>query len=259
MNLIDTHAHLYLPAFKNDIDEVMKRAKSTGLSRILMPNIDSASIRPMNELCQQYPELLMPMIGLHPTSVKENYKEEFAAIHREIMANHRKYTAIGETGIDLYWEKAFIYQQKEVFMEQLNLASELNLPIVIHTRDSFTETMDVIGSMKLPVPSGVFHCFSGNEDDAAEAVKLGFFLGIGGVLTFKNSNMRQWLGSIDLQHILLETDAPFLAPVPHRGKRNESSYLSYVISELASIYGKPEDEIADITTANAKKLFRLEQ
>lgn len=222
---------------------------------MLLPNIDSSSIDDMLNLCGQFPNFCFPMMGLHPTSVKENYKDELD-IAKDWLGK-RKFCAIGETGIDLYWDKTFIKEQQEAFNRQIELAKNYRLPIVIHMRNSFEEIFEIVKQHASPELSGVFHCFTGNLDQAKKIIDMNFMLGIGGVVTFKNSGLDKVIENIDVKHLLLETDAPFLAPVPYRGKRNESAYLQIIAHKVAQIKNKSIEEIAAVTTANAKQLFKF--
>lgn len=255
MNLIDTHAHFYLPQFDEDIEQCVERAVNAGISRIILPNIDYASILPMRKLCAQFPDIFIPLIGLHPTHVKENFNEELKLILAELEKG--KHAGIGETGIDLYWDKTFFEEQKEAFLVQLNYSLKHNLPIVIHARESYTEIIEVLKTVNSPVFKGIFHAFSGTPGQADEAIEMGFHIGIGGVLTFKNSTLQKVVDRVDLNHIVLETDSPYLAPVPYRGKRNESSYMPFIVEKIAEITGKSVEEVAFVTTQNATKLFNL--
>lgn len=255
MNLIDTHSHLYLDAFNDDRDVVIKNAIENSVKKILLPNIDSASINNMLDLCKEYPNICYPMFGLHPTSVKENYKKEIEVLEKFLEKN--KFIAIGETGIDLYWDKTFLQEQIIVFKYQIELAKKMDLPLVIHIRESFKEVFKVLDELYDDKLKGVFHCFSGTQEDAEKAISYGFKLGIGGVVTFKNSSLGEIVKNINLKHILLETDAPFLAPVPYRGKRNESSYLINIASKVAELHNESIDKIAEITTANTYELFKI--
>jgi len=256
MILIDTHAHLYAEEFENDLEAVIQNAVSSGVKHILCPNIDSSYLKALDTLCERYPGYCHPMMGLHPTSVKENYKEELEIIRQRLFDSPpKKYMAIGEIGIDLYWDKTFTTQQKEAFALQLEWAETLNLPVAIHSRDSFDPIMEVLQDFKKV--TGVFHCFSGNTEQAEQVIDKGFLLGIGGVVTFKNSGLDKVVQVIDLSKIVLETDAPYLAPVPFRGKRNESSYLTLVAQRIAQIKDISFSEVCQKTTANAIKLFNL--
>lgn len=255
MNLIDTHSHLYLDAFNDDRDVVIKNAIENSVKKILLPNIDSDSFNNMLDLCKEYPNICYPMFGLHPTSVKENYKKEIEVLEKFLEKNN--FIAIGETGIDLYWDKKFLQEQIIVFKYQIELAKKMDLPLVIHIRESFKEVFKVLDGLYDKKLKGVFHCFSGTQEDAEKAISYGFKLGIGGVVTFKNSSLGEIVKNTNLKHILLETDAPFLAPVPYRGKRNESSYLINIASKVAELHNESIDKIAEITTANTYELFKI--
>ena len=255
MQIIDTHTHLYLDQFKQDIDKVISRAKENGVSKFIFPAIDSSHFENMHNLKNRYPENIYLMTGLHPTDVKENYKEELDFVTKTLK-NHN-YVAVGEIGIDLYWDKFFLKQQQEAFRLQIRLAIKNDLPIVIHCREAFDEIFEILNEENCETLRGVFHCFTGNLDQANKAISLGFLLGIGGVVTFKNGGIDKFLNQIDLKHIVLETDSPYLAPVPFRGKRNESSYIIYILEKLSELYKIPKEEIALVTTNNAKKMFSL--
>jgi TatD DNase family protein len=255
MQFIDTHTHLYLEEFDPDRGESIIKAISSGVDIFLLPNIDSLSIDPLLDIVGQYPENCLPMIGLHPTSVKENYREEIQIVEDQL-GKHRFY-AIGEIGIDLYWDKTFLEQQREVFRHQLKIAKAANLPVAIHMRNSFEQVYSIVREEAGPNLRGVFHCFPGNTNQAKQVIDLGFYLGIGGVVTFKNSGLQQVVKEIPLEHILLETDAPFLAPDPYRGKRNESSYIPLIADKISTLKEIPLSEVAGITTANAKHLFNF--
>ena len=255
MKIIDTHTHLYLKQFKDDIDKVIQRSIDKGINKFIFPAIDSTHFDDMHDLKNKYPGSIYLMSGLHPVDVKENYKEEL-----EFVANSLKshsYVAIGEIGIDLYWDKTYIKQQQEAFEFQIRLAIKNDLPIVIHCREAFDEIFEILDKENCDKLRGVFHCFTGTLEQANRAIQLGFKLGIGGVVTFKNGGIDKFLNRIDLNHIVVETDSPYLAPVPYRGKRNESSYITYVIDKLSEIYGLPIKEIASVTTKNAEKVFAL--
>jgi len=257
MELIDTHSHLYSNEFNKDRTAVVKNAMSAGVSKILLPNISSKSTKKMLDLCKEFPNTCYPMIGLHPCDVKkENINEELEHIDTEIKKN--KYIAVGEIGIDLYWDKSTLDIQKEAFIYQINLAKNYKLPIVIHVRNSFIEAIEIVEKMNDSELKGVFHCFTGGEKEAQRIVDLeNFYIGIGGVLTFKNSNLKDVVKFIDTRHILLETDAPYLTPSPNRGKRNESKYVIDVAKKLAEVYNTDINEIAKITTHNANLLFNI--
>lgn len=256
MILIDTHTHLYSDKFDSDRDEVISRAINQGVKRFLLPNIDLESIEPMHQLCNQYPDNCFPMMGLHPTSVKQNYKEVLSQVKSQLEKN--KYIAIGEIGIDLYWDKTYANEQKIVLLEQFQWAIDYDLPVVIHSRESLKEIISVIKEFNNPNLHGVFHCFTGSKQQAESIIDLGFMLGIGGVLTFKNSGLSQELTDIDLKHIILETDSPYLTPSPHRGKRNESAYVMLVAQKLAETKNISIEQIAQITSDNAMKLFQIQ-
>ena len=255
MIFTDTHTHLYLNAFDDDRANVVKKAVEQDVKYMLLPNIDSSSIDPMFELCKAFPENCFPMMGLHPTSVKENYKEELEIISGWF--EKQNFIAVGEIGIDLYWDQSFQKQQEEAFRFQIDLALKNEIPIVIHSRDSFDEIFNVLEDYRGSGLKGVFHCFTGSLEQANKAIDLGFYLGIGGVLTFKNSGLDKVIAEIDLKHILLETDSPFLAPTPFRGKRNESAYINLVANRLSQIKNIDRKEIAKITTQNAIDLFKF--
>ncbi|MCB2219885.1 MAG: TatD family hydrolase [Bacteroidetes bacterium] len=255
MIFTDTHTHLYLDAFNDDRHEVVQRAIDQGIKYMLLPNIDSGSAKDMLNLCFKFPETCFPMMGLHPTSVKDNYRNELDIVAEWFEKKH--FVAVGEIGIDLYWDKSFQKQQEEAFRFQIELAMKKNLPIVIHSRESFDEIMAVLTDYKDAGIRGVFHCFTGSLKQANSAIDLGFYLGIGGVLTFKNSGMDKVIESVDLKHILLETDAPFLAPAPFRGKRNESAYINLIANKISEVKKISKDEVADRTTQNAIDLFKF--
>lgn len=255
MELIDTHSHLYLPDFKSDFDEVLLRCKENEVRKVLLPNIDSTTIDDLKRLPKDYPNTFYPMMGLHPCSVKDNYRDELTIVEQELRIN--EYIAVGEIGLDLYWDKTFHSEQIDAFKKQINWAKELNLPIVIHSRESFDEIVEILKPLKDDNLKGVFHCFTGTVEDAAKVIELGFFMGIGGVVTFKNSGLDKVVGKINLDHIILETDSPYLTPVPYRGKRNESAYTKIVVEKISEIKKISVEEIAAITSANAKKLFAI--
>jgi TatD DNase family protein len=255
MILIDTHAHLYTNEFDDDLEKVVARAKEAGITTVLMPAIDTGTHAQMLGLEKKYPDTCLSMMGLHPCSVKENYMEEL-----DIVAGYfakRKFIAVGETGLDFYWDLTFKEQQYEAFRRQIAWARQYDIPVVIHSRNSTDECIQEIREHQDGGLKGVFHCFSGTAEQAKQIVDLGFYLGIGGVLTFKNSGLDAAIKDIDLVHFVLETDAPYLAPVPFRGKRNESSYVQYVAQKLALVKNSSTEEIAAITTSNAQKLFGL--
>lgn len=253
--MIDTHTHLYSEEFDNDRAAVIARAKAAGVTHCFIPAIDSIYTDRMFALKNDYSDYVFLMNGLHPCNVKENYKEELAHVEN-LMPTH-PFCAIGEIGIDLYWDKTFLREQQEAFAWQIQLAKKHKLPIVIHCREAFEEVFEVLESEKGDDLFGIFHCFTGTEEQAHRAIGYGLHLGIGGVVTFKNGKLDQFLKNIDLQHLVLETDSPYLAPVPYRGKRNESAYIVQVMQKLSDIYALPESEIERITNANATKIFQL--
>jgi TatD DNase family protein len=253
--MIDTHAHIYANEFDDDIESVNSRAKTAGVSRILMPAIDTETHKKMLLLEKDQPEYCTSMMGLHPCSVKANYQEELKVI--EAYFSQRKFVAVGETGLDFYWDLSFKDQQYVAFHQQAEWALHYNIPLVIHSRSSTDECIEVVRQHQHGRLKGVFHCFSGTAEQAKQIVDLGFYLGIGGVLTFKNAGVDKAIGDIDLKHIVLETDAPYLAPVPFRGKRNECGYISYVAQKLAEMKAASVEDIDSITTGNAVKLFGL--
>lgn len=255
MMLTDTHTHLYSEAFDEDRDIVIQNAIKNGIERFFIPAIDSSYTKAMFALEKAYPKNMFLMMGLHPTHVKENYKEELQ--HVEKLLSQRKFYAIGEIGIDLYWDKTFLKEQQEAFQFQIRLAKKHKLPIVIHSRDSFDEIFEILQSEKGEGLYGIFHCFTGTLEQAKRAISYNMKLGIGGVVTFKNGKIDAFLKEVDLKHIVLETDSPYLAPVPFRGKRNESGYLIKVLDKLVEIYNKDREAIASITTKNAKDIFGI--
>ena len=255
MIFTDTHTHLYSSQFQDDRNEMMQRAIEAGVSRLFVPSIDSSYTQKMYDLESQFSENVYLMMGLHPCYVKENYLEELAHVETELAK--RKFYAVGEIGMDLFWDKSFLKEQQHAFQHQIQLAKKYQLGINIHCRDAFDETFEVLESEKDPDLFGIFHCFTGDLEQAERAISLGMKLGIGGVATFKNGKIDQFLNEIDLKHIVLETDSPYLAPLPHRGKRNESSYITLVAQKLSEIYNLPIEEIARITTENSKAIFGI--
>jgi|TARA_B110000438_G_scaffold111899_1_gene109793 TatD DNase family protein len=257
MKLIDTHTHLYLSQFNNDIDSVIKNAIDSGVTKMLLPNIDSTTTKQMLSLSKKYPENCFPMIGLHPCSVKEEtmYKE---ILHVEEMLKKENFLAIGEIGLDLHWDKSTLEIQKQAFEDQINLAKKYKLPIVIHVRESFEEAIEIVEKLNNNDLTGVFHCFTGDYQDAQRVINLkDFYLGIGGVVTFKNGDLDKMINKISLNHIMLETDAPYLTPTPYRGSRNESKYILDIAQKISNIYDIDLEKIAEVTTKNANKLFQL--
>ena len=255
MILIDTHTHLYLDNFSDDRNSVIQNAIDQGVTKMLLPAIDRSTFNSMKELAAIFPENCFPMIGLHPTSVKDDYEDELKLVEDQLSVG--EYIAIGEIGIDLYWDKTHFEEQKDTFRRQLRLAKKHNLPVAIHTRDSFDEIYPIVKEESTEKLRGVFHCFTGTIEESKKIINVGFKMGIGGILTFKNSGLDKIVSTIPIDHLLLETDAPFLTPSPYRGKRNESSYLTYIAEKLADINGINVEQVAEITTQNAKELFNL--
>lgn len=255
MIITDTHTHLYSEEFDQDRAEMMQRAIDNGVTRFFVPAIDSSCTQAMYDLEKNYPDNVFLMMGLHPTHVKDNYLEELQQVEKEL--SKRKFYAIGEIGIDLYWDKTTLEIQKIAFKRQIQLAKQYKLPIVIHCREAFDEIFEVLESEKSDNLFGIFHCFSGTYEQALQAISYNMKLGIGGVVTFKNGKIDQFLNQIDLEHIVLETDSPYLAPVPFRGKRNESSFVKLVAEKLSEIYRLPLEEIANRTTENSKAIFGI--
>lgn len=257
MKFIDTHTHLFASEFKDDIDIVVKNAINGGVSKMLLPNIDSSTTNNMLQLCNKYPQHCFPMIGLHPCSVKkDNIDKEI--LHVEEMLNKNKFIAIGEIGLDLYWDKSTLSYQKVAFESQIKLAKKYQLPIVIHVRDSFNEAIEIVEKLNNENLSGVFHCFTGNIQEAERIINLqNFYLGIGGVVTFKNGGINKIINQISLDNIILETDSPYLTPTPFRGKRNESKYLVNIAQKMSEIYEIDINEIANKTSSNAINLFKI--
>ena len=258
MKFIDTHTHLFASEFKDDIDIVVKNAINSGVSKMLLPNIDSSTTNNMLQLCNKYPQHCFPMIGLHPCSVKkDNIEKEI--LHVEEMLNKNKFIAIGEIGLDLYWDKSNLSYQKVAFESQIKLAKKYQLPIVIHVRDSFNEAIEIVEKLNNENLSGVFHCFTGNIQEAERIINLqNFYLGIGGVVTFKNGGINKIINHISLDNIILETDSPYLTPTPFRGKRNESKYLVNIAQKMSEIYEIDINEIANKTSSNAINLFKIQ-
>ncbi len=255
MILVDTHAHLYLNEFSADLDQVIESAKANDVKYLLLPNIDSSTIPAMNQVVSMHPEICFPMIGLHPTSVKENYKNELAIVHHYV--EQGGYLAIGEIGIDLYWDKSFEKEQLYTFRYQVELAKEYHLPLAIHTRSSMDVTLDLIEELNDGSLSGVFHCFSGTYEEAVRIIDNGFKLGIGGVITFKNSGLDKVIEHIALEDLLLETDSPYLTPSPNRGLRNECAYILNIAQKVAEVKKTTLEHVAEVTTENALKIFQF--
>lgn len=255
MPITDTHTHLYSEAFDEDRDDAIENALRAGVGRFFVPAIDSTYTKAMLDLEARYPENVFLMMGLHPTHVKENFQEELAHVAK--MLSRRRFYAVGEIGIDLHWDKTLLEQQQYAFVHQIRLAKKHKLPIVVHCRESFNEVFEILEQEQGEDLYGIFHCFTGTFEQACKALSYNMKLGIGGVVTFKNGKIDRFLDQISLEHIVLETDSPYLAPVPHRGKRNESAYILKVLDKLSLIYGKAREEIASITTDNSKKIFGI--
>ncbi len=255
MIITDTHTHIYSEEFSQDRDEMMRRAFRANVHRIFVPSIDSTYTARMWEMQQKYPENVFLMMGLHPTYVKENYLEELDFVAKQLEA--AQYFAVGEIGIDLFWDKTFLKEQQYAFRTQIQLAKKHKLPINIHCRDAFDEVFEILEEQKSSELWGIFHCFTGNFQQAQQAISCGMKLGIGGVVTFKNGKIDQFLKEIDIENIVLETDSPYLAPVPYRGKRNETSYIVNVVQKLADIYKLSFEEIVQITTQNSRNIFGI--
>lgn len=250
--IIDTHCHLYLEDFAKDLDQVLQRAEKEGVEKMFLPAIDSGTHNKMLSLEASNPGRCIAMMGLHPCSVGENYEEELRFV--EGAFKERSFAAVGEIGLDFYWDKTFISQQEDAFARQIELAITWKRPIVIHSRDAIDRCIEIVNRYKGKV-GGIFHCFSGTRDQAAQIIDLGFYMGIGGVVTYKNAGLAEVLAGIPLEHIVLETDSPYLTPVPFRGKRNESSYLKFILEKVSQVYGESPEKIAEQTTANAEKIF----
>lgn len=259
MILVDTHAHLYAEEFDADRDQMLANAMAKGIQKFFLPNIDSRSIGVMKELVQKYPSHCFAMMGLHPCSVKETVEEELALVKEHLFSE--KFCAVGEIGIDLYWDKTFIVQQKQAFRTQIQWAIDLKLPISIHCRNAYDEIYEILQEFCAPhkdnALKGIFHCFSGNTEQAKQITDLGFYLGIGGVVTFKNSGLDKVVQAMELNQLVLETDSPYLAPTPHRGKRNESAYIALIAQKIAEIKNCSIEQVAEQTSLNAKHVFGI--
>lgn len=253
MIFTDTHTHLYAAEFDTDREELMQRAIDTGVSRFFLPNVEASSVTAMLDLCERFPENCFPMMGLHPCSVKENYLDELSLVETEL--SNGNYVGVGEIGLDFFWDISFVKEQEDAFLKQIAWACELNLPVSIHSRSATARAIELIQSSELNV-KGVFHCFGGNIVEAKAITDMGMFLGIGGVITYKNSGLDAIVSQIELKHIVLETDAPYLPPVPHRGKRNIPEYLLLTAQKLAAIKNCSVAEVAEQTTKNSKVIFK---
>lgn len=254
--LIDTHSHIYEKDFEQDIVQVMERASANGVKKILLPNVDCSTIEPLLLLCDKF-EGLYPMMGLHPTSVNANWEEDLGNIRKVLFENPSRFCAVGEVGLDLYWDKTFVEEQIEALRQQMMWSFELSLPISIHIRKAFDELFAVLKSINRKTYNGVLHCFGGDVNQAKRLIEMGFKIGIGGVLTFKNAHLAELVAQIDIDDIVLETDSPYLAPVPFRGKRNESSYVLNIAEKLSEIKNISLEEVAERTTETATQLFNL--
>ena len=254
MKLIDTHCHLYSEEFKDDIEAVIARAKAEGVNKFYLPAIDSSCLEGMLELEKQFPNECIAMVGLHPCYVKENYMDELKIVETQLA--QRSFAAVGEIGLDFYWDKTFSEQQYDAFELQMQWALNKDLPIVIHTRNAMQETINIVKPFAAKGLKGIFHCFSGSYESAKQIIEMDFLLGIGGVITYKNAGLPEALVNIPVEYLVLETDAPYLTPVPFRGKRNESSYIKYIAEKLAEVKKITIEELAAITTANAERLFK---
>lgn len=255
--MIDSHAHIYLPEFDDDRMEMLQRAKAAGVEKIFLPNIEKATFEMMMQLTASAPEICFPLIGLHPCSVKDDYETELKFIEEKLLSGKNKFYGIGECGLDYYWDKTFVSQQKHAFEFQIELAKKYKLPVIIHSREATDDCIELVAKHKDENLRGIFHCFSGTISQLEKIIALDFYAGIGGVVTFKNGGLDKILKPEHLSHLVLETDAPYLAPVPYRGKRNEPSYLKYILSRLAEIIAVDENEIQMATNRNANNCFDL--
>lgn len=253
--MIDTHSHLYLDNFNIDREEVVRNAVEQGVTKILLPAIDKSTFKAMMSMTESFPDICLPMIGLHPTSVKDDYEKEMQLVEDKVEKG--RFIAIGEIGIDLYWDKSHFDQQRDAFRRQLKLAKTHKLPVAIHTRDSFDEIFPILKEEMTEDLKGVFHCFTGSQNEAKKIQDVGFMMGIGGIITFKNSGLDEVVKTIPMEYLILETDSPFLTPTPFRGKRNQSAYLTYIASKLADVKNTNIEHLAEITTKNAIELFKL--
>ena len=255
MTYIDTHTHIYLEQFDNDRADAVARARAAGVNRQLMPNVDSETIDGLMAAAIDFPGVCLPMMALHPTSVRVGYEKEMEVV--AYWLGKEKFCAIGETGMDLYWDKTYVEEQKQILRRHVDLSLQYELPLVLHSRKSLNEIFEVLRDYSGSGLTGVFHCFPGSVQDAERALEFGFYLGIGGVVTYKNSTMARVVEAVGLDHIVLETDAPYLPPVPHRGKRNESAYIPFIAEKVAEVTGASIDQVAAVTTQNANKLFKI--
>lgn len=252
--MIETHAHLYDEQFKQDIDAVITAARAAGVSKAYLPNCDSSTIEPMMDLVKRYPDFCIPMMGVHPCYIKEDFEAELATAYKWLQQD--KFAAVGEIGLDYHWDLTHVAQQKVAFERQIDWALEFDLPIVIHSRNATPDCIDIVKTKQNGKLRGIFHCYGDDLTMAQQVIDLGFLMGIGGVVTFKNSGLAETLKGIDLKHLVLETDAPYLAPVPRRGKRNEPAYLTYIVDKIAEVKQLSKEEVIRITTENAVNIFR---
>lgn len=258
LHLTDTHSHIYLPEFKDDLSDVIDRALQAGVDRILLPNIDSTTMDDLLALVRRYPDMCFPMTGLHPTSVNESFRDELSIVEKSLQGDTR-FVAVGEIGMDLYWDKTFVEEQKIAFDAQIQLAIRHGLPVVVHCRDAFDEIFEVMSHYRNDERfSGVIHSFTGTEEQMCEVLSYpGFYIGINGIVTFKKSHLPELLQKCPVDRVLIETDCPYLTPVPYRGKRNESSYVYYVCKKLAEIYGMSMDDMSAVLSNNTNRLFNF--
>lgn len=256
--MIDTHSHLFLEDFQDDLPDVMSRAREAGVSHIFMPNIDSTSIASLLRVCRDYADFCFPMVGLHPTSVRDNFEDELRVVEQELVMRKEAYVAIGEIGMDLYWDRTYLAEQQIVLERQLEWALAYGLPVVIHCREAFPYIYKVLEAYRHTPLCGIFHSFTGTREEAERILEFPrFLIGINGVVTFKKSTLPEVLSHIPLERVVLETDSPYLTPVPYRGKRNESSFMKYTLTKVAEVYGLTPEEVSDITSETALKLFRI--
>ena len=255
--MVDTHCHLYDEAFDADRDEAVTRALDAGVGMMVLPGIDSKSHAAQEALAMRFPNCFRQMMGLHPTSVDEGFEEELRMVEERLFAPDAHYVGVGEIGLDLYWDRTFYEQQREVLRRQMRWARQLDLPVCLHVRKAYNELFGLLRDLNFGTYRGVMHCFGGSVQEARRAVEMGFYLGIGGVVTFKNATMAEVVDAVPLERILLETDAPYLAPVPYRGKRNESAYIPVIAEKIAAIKGVSLSQVDEVTTASANRLFGL--
>lgn len=255
MQLIDTHAHLYSKHFNKDRGEVLKDAQKANVNKIILPNIDIASIPYMMKMVESFSDICIPAIGLHPGSVNKDYQKDLEVV-AQWLEKDVAFCAIGEIGMDLYWDKTFKTEQTNALLAQLEMAKKYDLPVIIHSRSAVKDILDVLKPYKDKI-NGVFHSYTGNREHAKQIIEMGFKIGVGGIVTFKNAGVAEVVRSLDLENLVLETDAPYLAPVPYRGKRNESAHLKYIVQKIAELFNCPFEKVAEVTTDNAKKVFKL--